>query len=237
MGATKGSKIVNIFIDIETIPQQPEYATKAAITESIQAPAQMSKPDTIAAWHAGEGSYAGVKAALIEETYRKTSFDGAKGEIISISFANDECDPITIYRDVDFVGGEASMLNIAFSKLNELLSGKSPWFIGHNIGGFDLKFLFQRAVINRVNPNIDFKQYGRHGPQFYDTMQAWAGYGNRISQDNLCAALGIEGKPDDIDGSKVWDFYKSGQVARIAEYNANDILTVRKIYNRMHFKD
>jgi len=228
---------MNIFIDIETIPQQPEYATKAAITESIQAPAQMSKPDTIAAWHAGEGSYAGVKAALIEETYRKTSFDGAKGEIIPISFANDECDPITTYRDVDFVGGEASMLNIAFSKLNELLGGKSPWFIGHNIGGFDLKFLFQRAVINRVNPNIDFKQYGRHGSQFYDTMQAWAGYGNRISQDNLCAALGIEGKPDDIDGSKVWDFYKSGQVARIAEYNANDILTVRKIYNRMHFKD
>ena len=228
---------MNIFIDIETIPQQPEEPSKAAIAESIQAPAQMSKPETIAAWHAGEGAYAGVKSALIEETYRKTSFDGAKGEIISISFCNDECDPITTFRHADFVGGEWSMLNLAFAKLQTLLAGKSPWFIGHNIGGFDLKFLFQRAVINRVNPNIDFKQYGRHGAQFYDTMQAWAGYGNRISQDNLCAALGIEGKPDDIDGSKVWDFYKAGQIARIAEYNANDILTVRKIYNRLHFVD
>lgn len=228
---------MNIFIDIETIPQQPEEASKAAIAESIQAPAQMSKPETIAAWHAGEGAYAGVKAALIEETYRKTSFDGAKGEIISISFCNDECNPITVYRDSQSAGGERQMMHLAFVKLQELLVGKAPWFIGHNIGGFDLKFLFHRSVINKINPNIDFKQYGRHGAQFYDTMQAWAGYGNRISQDNLCAALGIEGKPDDIDGSKVWDFYKAGKIEQIAQYNANDVLTVRKIFNRLHFQD
>ena len=81
---------MNLFIDIETIPQQPEAEAKTEIAKNIQAPAQMSKAETIAAWHAGEGSYAGVKDALIEETYRKTSFDGAKGEIISIAFAVDD---------------------------------------------------------------------------------------------------------------------------------------------------
>ncbi|MEG7651992.1 hypothetical protein U2441_15755, partial [Listeria monocytogenes] len=57
----------------------------------------MSKTETIAAWHAGEGAYAGVKSALIEDTYRKTSFDGAKGEIISIAFAVEDR-PVTVFH-------------------------------------------------------------------------------------------------------------------------------------------
>ena len=231
---------MNIFIDIETIPQQPEDQAKAEIAATIQAPAQMSKSETIAAWHAGEGSYAGVKDALIEETYRKTSFDGGKGEIISIAFADDECDPIAIHRGLEAGDkniSEVQMLQLAFGRIELMLGGKSPWFIGHNIGGFDLKFLFQRAVINRVNPNFDLKQYGRHGSQYYDTMQAWAGYGNRVSQDNLCKALGIDGKPADIDGSKVWDFYKAGKIERIAEYNADDVAKVRQIYKRLTFQN
>jgi 3'-5' exonuclease len=224
---------MNLFIDIETIPQQPEAEEKAEIANNIQAPAQMSKAETIAAWHAGEGSYAGVKDALIEETYRKTSFDGARGEIISIAFAVDDDPVLCVHRGI--YSAETEMLEAAKDAILTTLCGRAPWFIGHNIGGFDLKFLFQRFVINRVDPQIDFKHWGRHGSQYYDTMQAWAGYGNRISQDNLCKALGIEGKPDDIDGSKVWDFYKAGKIEEIAKYNADDVEKVRKIYNRMNF--
>ena len=57
-----------------------------------------------------------------------------------------------------------------------------------------------------------------------------------MSQNNLCKALGIEGKPGDIDGSKVWDFYKAGKIDRIEEYNRHDVETVEKIYNRINFK-
>lgn len=224
---------MNLFIDIETIPQQPELEAKAEIAKNIQAPAQMSKPETIAAWHAGEGSYAGVKESLIEETYRKTSFDGGKGEIISVAFAGMEGPVLKCHRGM--FAEESEMLEAVKFELLSMLGGKAPWFIGHNIGGFDLKFLFQRFVINRVNPQIDFKHWGRHGSQYYDTMQAWAGYGNRVSQDSLCKALGIEGKPEGIDGSKVWDFYKAGKIVEIADYNADDVEKVRAIYKRMNF--
>jgi len=224
---------MEIYIDIETIPQQPEAETKAEIAATIQAPAQMSKPETIAAWHAGEGSYAGVKDALIEETYRKTSFDGGRGEVISVAFSDMHGPVLACHRGM--FSAESEMLEAVKFELLSMLGGKSPFFIGHNIGGFDLKFLFQRFVINRVDPKIDFKHWGRHGSQYYDTMQAWAGYGNRVSQDNLCKALGIAGKPDDIDGSKVWDFYKAGQIWRIAEYNADDVEKVRKIHKRLTF--
>lgn len=224
---------MNLFIDIETIPQQPEIEAKAEIAKNIKAPGQMSKAETIAAWHAGEGSYAGVKDAIIEETYRKTSFDGAKGEIISIAFAVENDPVICIHRGIH--PAETVMLESAKTIILECLRGRLPWFIGHNIGGFDLRFLFHRFVINRVNPEIDFKHYGRHGSQYYDTMQAWAGYGNRISQDNLCKAIGIEGKPDGVDGSKVWDFYKAGRIDEIAKYNCDDVEKVRQIHNRLNF--
>jgi 3'-5' exonuclease len=223
---------MNTYIDIETIPQQPEIEVKAEIAKTIEAPAQMSKPETIAEWHNGEGKYAGVKDAAIEEQYRKTSFDGAKGEICSVSFAVNDGDVVNFNRGNM---SEAEILAELFRAIKFQCAGRPPFFIGQNIGGFDLKFIFQRAVILRANPGFDLCQHGRHGQHFYDTMQAWAGYGGRVSQDNLCKALGIEGKPDDIDGSKVWDFYKAGKIERIAEYNSDDVVKVREIHKRLTF--
>lgn len=228
---------MNVYIDIETIPQQPEAKAKAAIAESIQAPAAMKAEATINDWHNGVGKYAGAKEALIEETYRKTSFDGSKGEIISIAYAVEDQPVATVSRaDVDT---EWALLVLVFDKISAAMSAhgqlRLPYFIGHNVGAFDLKFLYQRCVINEVNPGVELMQWGRHGSHFFDTMQAWAGWGNRISQDNLCKALGIKGKPSDIDGSKVWDFYKAGQIERIAEYNADDVEKVRQIHQRLTF--
>lgn len=224
---------MNVFFDIETIPAQPEAATIAAIALNIQAPAAMSKPETIDAWHKGEGKYAGEKEALIQETYRKTALDGGKGEIISIAWAIEDGQILCVSRSLG--ESERDMLAFFFGALRKSLTMRPPFFVGHNIGGFDLKFLYHRAVILGVNPGFDLGQWGRHGSNFFDTMLAWAGWGNRISLDNLCAALGMPGKPDDIDGSKVWDFVKAGNVARVAEYNRDDVAKIRTIYGRMKF--
>ena len=77
---------MNVFLDIETIPEQPEESVKTEIAKTIEAPAQMKKAETIAEWHNGAGKYAGVKDAAIEKAYRDTSFDGAKGEICTMSW-------------------------------------------------------------------------------------------------------------------------------------------------------
>ena len=228
---------MNIFIDIETIPQQPEMEIKAIIAKTIKAPGSMSKPETIEQWHKGEGKYAGIKEKAIENQYRKTSFDGAKGEIISIAWAVEDREVKNLYRglDDDISSYEGLMLSAFFNSLNVDLDKRKPFFIGHYISEFDLKFLFQRSVINSIDPGIDLMQWAKHGTMLYDTMSAWAGYGNKISQDNLCKALGIEGKPDDIDGSKVWDFVKSGDVKKVSAYNKDDVEKIREIYKRMKF--
>ncbi len=226
-----------IFIDLESIPEQLEIDAKARIAETIQAPSTMSKPETITDWHNGIGKYKGVKEQTIEDIYRKTSLDAAKGQICSIAWVGDDSAYITSHADAD---SEYYVITQFFNDLSEHLktaSGviKDPYFVGHYIGGFDLKFLYQRCVVNQIKPPFKIPYTGRHGTDYYDTMIGWAGYKDRISQDNLCKALGIQGKPDDIDGSKVWDFVKAGNIERVAEYNRDDVSKIREIYNRLTF--
>ncbi len=227
-----------IFFDIETIPEQLEIDAKARIAETIQPPKQMTTLKTINEWRNGEGKYEGVKEQAIEDTYRKTSLDAAKGQICSIAWAYENEEPYISAHEGAI--NEFHVISKFFAYLSAQLktaSGaiKDPYFVGHYISGFDLKFLYQRCVVNQIKPPFKIPYNGRHGTDYYDTMIGWAGYKSTISQDNLCQALGIKGKPDDIDGSKVWDFVKAGNIERVAEYNRDDVEKVREIYNRLTF--
>lgn len=225
---------MNVFIDIETIPEQPEARAKARIAESIKAPAAMKKQDTIDAWHNGDGKYKGEKDKAIEDAYRKGSFDGSKGEICSIAWKPEGGGLYSFSRQHGMTEGK--LLRLFFDELSDQCGGRPPFFIGQYIGGFDLKFIFHRAVILGVKPPFKIPFDGRHDKDFYCTQSAWAGYNGRMSQDSLCKALGIEGKPGDISGANVWDHYKAGEIARIEEYNRDDVAKVEMIYNRINFK-
>lgn len=241
---------MNVFLDIETIPGQGLYEDYLnAELESFKAPSSLtktqacsdlgltgndakftSKDDAIAQWSA---KFAEEKAPEVaDEKWRKTSFDGSRGEIISIAWGDDAK---TYSKSRELGGSEAELLTHFFDYVVELCNGRPPYFIGQFVAGFDLKFIFHRAVILGVCPPFKLPFDGRHGKDFYCTQQAWAGFGNRMSQDNLCKALGIEGKPGDIDGSKVWDFVKAGDVQRVEEYNVDDVDKVRAIFKRIEF--
>jgi len=222
-----------IYVDIETLPEQPEEETKSLIAETIKAPATMKKQETIDAWHNGEGKYEGEKDKLIDKTYRDTSFDGGKGSICSIAWAVDDEE----IKSISLKGGNKEInLLVTFSmSLKESLKKKHAFFCGHNIR-FDLKFLHHRFIINETDPGFNLPFSGRHDQHFYCTSEAWAGFNQRISQKDLAAILGFKGKPDDIDGSQVYDYFKAGKIKEIEEYNRFDVETVRKMYNRLNFK-
>lgn len=224
---------MNIFLDIETIPQQPEEAAKIEISQNIKAPATMKKQETIDAWHNGEGKYQGEKDKAIEAVYRKTSFDGSKGEICSIAwaFGNNE----RIYSASMNLDQEEIEKEIIQAFFDSIKNESNPYFIGHYVAGFDLKFLFHRAVVLGIKPPCKLPFDGRHNSDYFCTMQAWAGFRDSISQENLCAALGIQGK-EGMDGSQVWDYIKQGKISEVEEYNRNDVAIVREIYNRITFE-
>ena len=228
---------MEIYLDIETIPEQPEEAARNNITATITAPGNISKAETIQAWHNGEGKYAGVKEQAIDTAYRKTALDGGKGSVCSIGFASG-LDDITVITDQNI--GEKALIATTFQRIAELLKKpqheSEPYFIGHFVP-FDLKFLWQRAVILGVRPPFKLPFNGRHEQHYFDNMQAWAGYRDTISQNDLTAALSLPGKPDDIDGSRVWDYYKEGNYSIISEYNYYDLKTVIQVYRRITFRD
>lgn len=141
--------------------------------------------------------------------------------------------------------GEAELLTTFFeavTEAGEVHHGRLPCFIGHNVREFDLRFLFQRAVILGVRPPFHLPHDVRPGSdRVFDTMTAWAGWGGRISLDRLCTALNIPGKGselggEDIDGSKVWDLYRDGRAEDVAIYCRADVERVRHVHRRLTFQ-
>ena len=245
--------MATVFFDIETIPDQREGAKERFIKESrdnFKAPSSMTKgqaakdlgrtdaevkfigkDDLIAEW---VEHFAPIKADAVGiDNWRKTGLDGAQGEVFSIAWGVGN-EPIEgLYREPD--ASEAAFLTEVFKRIHSACNEHQPFFVGNYIAGFDLKFLFKRAVILGVKPPFDLKFDGRHDQHFYDLQQGWEGFNGRASLDSMCKALGIPGKPDDIDGSKVWDFVERGDFERVMQYNILDVDESRQVYKRLTF--
>jgi hypothetical protein len=241
--------MTTIVIDIETIPDQsPDAIDKLRADaqeeiDAIKAPANYKDADKIADYIAGKR--AEIEAG-IEDKWRKTSFDGALGHICVIGMAVDGGEPVAIYsHEYGNPLAERNMLAQFFEAVelagSRALSGGTrstvaPVFVGHNLIDFDLRFIFQRAVMLGIKPPacipFDAKPWDK---SVFDTMTAWAGVRNRVSLDKLCKAFGIETPKDGIDGSKVWDYVKAGKIDEVAAYCARDVEATRKVYKRLTF--
>lgn len=232
---------MRIYIDVETIPSQAPDA-RDLVRQTIKPPGTLKKPETIAAWWESEAP------AAIEEAYRKQSFDAAAGELVSISWASDDCTAArTAVRGPGederqllsaFFTGVVALLDANAIRLadgRELWEG-SPYFIAHN-APFDLGFLWRRSIILGIRPPFTLPApNAREGKDYGCTMAQWAGYRGTISIDRLCRALDVETPKGDLDGSKVFDAWQAGELERIAKYNAADVLAVRTIWQRLYWE-
>lgn len=187
----------------------------------------MKKAETIEAWEKNQ------KQAAVDEAVSKTVFDGGQGEIITFGCAFDDAPAYSIQRDDKM--SEAELL----TQVNESVFSQmdyQPLWIGHNICGFDLRYLWKRFIVNGITPAIkiphDSKPWSN---DVYDTMFEWAGTGNdKKSMDFVCKALGIKGKGD-MDGSKVYQAWLDGEYKKIGDYCIDDVEKTREIYKRMNF--
>lgn len=220
----------NIYFDIETIPAQSE-SIKNYIQSNLLAPSNYKTLEAINAW--------------IEENndivYRKTALNGGFGQIVCIGYAINNGDVKTIYFD-NWASSEKEILQSFFNDLIKCYRPSAdikPHFIGHNIENFDLRFIYQRAIVLGIKPPLflplNSKSY--NNMYIFDTMSEWAGKRNYVSLNDICMSLGLAIKDDKIDGSKVWDFVQENRLKEVAEYCASDVDKVRAIYKRLTFQD
>lgn len=223
--------MATITIDIETLPTADESVI-ADIAASIRPPGNLKKAETIEAWERDE------KPLAIAEAVKKTALDGTYGRICCIGFAVNDDPAECVYGD-----DEANNLQRFFAwlkqaaKISDYTERSAAVFVGHNILSFDLRFLWQRCVVNRISPPpvIPFNAKPWDGKVF-DTMTGWnPEREKRISLDKLCRALGVKSSKGEIDGSNVAEHWAAGKMAEVAAYCSEDVESVRECHRRMTF--
>lgn len=224
---------MNLYIDIETVPAQNQ-AIRDKIATDVVHPGNISKPETIDKW------YAEKYDAAVDDKWRETSFHGTVGEIISIAWAIDDKPVQGKIRALE--DSEATLLDSCLTDINKALPEMSrrpmvTW-VGHYITGFDLRFIWQRCVINNIKPPLSIPyDVAPWKDNVFDTKTQWSGNSARGSYsklDDVMRAFGYPGKGD-IDGSKVWDYIQAGRYDEVLAYNKQDVEDVRIAHNRMTF--
>lgn len=217
---------MRLYLDIETIPSQSRVI-REDIAKNILPPGNISKPETIAAWVKEK------KPAAVDEAIAKTSFDGAAGHVCCIGWAVDEAIPQSIILDTE--RSEADVIEEFARSIDRDVFGArgAITIIGHNVVGFDIRFLWQRAIVLGVPMPMWFPRDPKPwGNECFDTMTAFAGQRGTISLDRLCIALGMDGKGE-MDGSKVAGLWEAQEYEAISTYCKSDVERVRAIHKRM----
>jgi len=237
---------MNVYLDIVTVPTQSDFEIavmkKEADAEKAAVKAPSNYKDQVKI-----DEYIAAKQAEIEaefdQRYRKTSFDGALGQIVAISYAIDDEPVDNIYSD-NWKNNEELLISTFYRAISvryKPSEHRQPVFIGHNLVGFDLRFLFQRSVLLGVKPPM-FVPFAAKpwDATVFDTMLEWAGHGKTVSLAKLCRVFQIDAKGaeigEEIDGSKVWDFVKDGRIADVAKYCGGDVERTREIHKRLSFE-
>lgn len=221
-----------LYIDIETLPTDRQDV-REYIAAKVAPPGNISKPETIAKWVQES------KPAAIDEAFAKTGLDGAFGRVCVIGWAVDDGEVKTLHSDQS-----ESFLLAEFAREMNSDAPQADLFdivvCGHNVSAFDLRFLIQRYMVNRLRPPAIIQRAADAKPwesnKVFDTMVQWAGVGGRVSLDKLCLAFGIESPKGDIDGSNVAQAVADGRIEEVADYCARDVEATRAIHKRMTYQ-
>jgi DNA polymerase elongation subunit (family B) len=217
-----------LFLDIETVPQFPDYNTLPDEWKQLW----NTKSASLLKYHEGQTE---------ESIYPRAGIYAEFGKIICIS-----CGVLQGYGDQrklllkSFAGDDEKTLLRQFTEmLNKWAGGEPKWLCAHNGKEFDFPYLCRRMVINGLSipPMLNISGKKPWEVQHLDTLELWkfGDFKSYTSLHLLAHSLGVPTPKDDIDGSMVWEVYwKEKDLSRIVTYCQKDVLTVAQIYLRMN---
>lgn len=211
-----------LFIDIETVPQYPEYS---AIPKKFQK-----------LWDK-KAKYLIKDDESPADVYHRAGIYAEFGKIVTISFGY-----------LRTKKGKTAMFVKAISshnereiliKFNKLLDGyfntEKHFLCAHNGKEFDFAYIARRSLINGVGVAKILNTPGAKPWQIrhLDTLELWrfGDYKNWTSLELLTAIFDIPSPKNDIDGSDVWRVYwKEKDLERITKYCKNDVVALTQLF-------
>lgn len=214
-----------IFLDIETIPQDPEPFMVPRL-DDLEPPANYKKPESIAQWKAEKA------ASLVGELRERSSLEPLLGgTILAVGIAVGDKPPVAIVAKTGDEVGEAEVLKLLEAGLakypNEVL-------VTWNGTRFDLEYLRKRAIrhgrwdlARRV---FSEKPWSK---THVDLFPLWQGH-DRGALGKLHAVAAFLGIPfeDKVQGKDVARLYAAGLVDLVKAHVLEDVRLTRELYWR-----
>lgn len=161
--------------------------------------------------------------------------------IVAISAVFRSGNAVKVWSLGESDAGEKELIQHFFDGIEKF----SPTLVSWNGGGFDLPVLNYRALLHGVSAprywetgdndqSFRWNNYlSRYHSRHTDLMDVVAGYQPRANAplDEIATMLGFPGKMG-MDGSKVWDAFRNGEMAAIRDYCETDVLNTYLVYLR-----
>lgn len=210
-----------VFIDIETVSQQPEFTALDKKWKSL--------------WEK-KASYQLKEEQTAEEIYSRAGIYAEFGKVICISVGLlHEKNNKKEFRIKSFYGDDEKTLLKAFCKMLQTHFISSDYLLcAHNGKEFDFPFLARRILVNGLKLPYLLDIAGRKPweVQHLDTMQLWkfGDYKNYTSLELLTQLFNIKSPKNDMDGSDVGRVYwEENDLKKIVSYCQNDTLAVAQL--------
>ena len=125
---------------------------------------------------------------------------------------------------------EAKLISDFVEKIGQL----RPQLITFNGHSFDLPVLRYRAMVNRISAaGLQVRQYfHRYTEDALDLCDVLGSYvpGGKVKLDEVSKILGLTGKPEGIDGSRVEEMVLAGQIEEVARYCESDVFNTYRVW-------
>jgi 3'-5' exonuclease len=208
-----------LFIDIETVPQYPDYERLPDIYKKL--------------WDVKASKLPGTEKEPPATLYERAGIYAEFGKIICISagFINDGK-----LRIKSYAGKDEPELLISFADmLNNRFSRPQFQLCAHNGKEFDFPYIARRMLVNGIKIPSILDTTGRKPweVQHLDTMEMWkfGDYKSYTSLALLTAIFNIPTPKDDIDGSQVGRvFWEEDNLDRIVEYCQKDVVAIVQLF-------
>lgn len=238
---------VDIHIDAETLPPVFNDRDFIIFKNNLKIPGNIKKPETMEKWieENWEEQYRSLATNTSKASFATLAWnftrDKSKTTCLINTERNDKAIVETFYKHLKEHVIELSKADGVELSEDDLKDDKFMdyvvinWF-GTNIRTFDLDLLWKQCMKHRLYNFARLIPRKKFDDRVIDYVEIYNGPAPHkyISQKEICELFGIQGKPDDIDGSQVYDYWMRGEYEKVAEYNIYDVdrvIDLRKLFN------